>query len=78
MTCNMSTTGLFFQTDVNLMRGAWLNFLLLREPLSEEISMSLHGRGQIARISPHEGQWGVGIHFAYVRFGGPREGDVSV
>jgi hypothetical protein len=63
ITCNVSTTGMFFKTNKRLTVNAQITFLLPGEQPYENIRLYFHGQGKIVRIKPYEGQWGVGIHF---------------
>jgi hypothetical protein len=68
LTCNVSTTGTFFTTEHLLSGGALLSFSFQGEHPWDSVPLYLYGRGRIVRVEPHDGQWGIGLHFTSFRF----------
>ena len=69
ITRNISTSGVFFETDQMFSAGALIRVnLVLEEPTYPGTPIRLHCQGQIARAEAHEEKVGVGVSFTSYRF----------
>ena len=69
ITRNISTSGVFFETDQVFSTGALIRLILvLEEPTYPGIPTCLHCQGQIVRAEQHEEKVGVGVAFTSYRF----------
>jgi len=69
ITRNISTSGVFFETDQVLSTGALIRLILaLEEPTYPGTPICLHCQGQIVRAEQHEEKMGVAVAFTSYRF----------
>jgi len=68
ITRNISTSGVFFETDQVFSTGALIRLTLVLEPTFPGIPTCLHCQGQIVRAEQHEEKVGVGVAFTSYRF----------
>jgi len=69
ITRNISTSGVFFETDQVFSAGALIRLILvLEEPTYPGTPIRLHCQGQIVRAEQHEEKVGVGVAFTSYRF----------
>jgi len=69
ITRNISTSGVFFETDQVFSAGALIRLILvLEEPTYPGTPIRLHCQGQIVRAEAHEEKVGVAVAFTSYRF----------
>ena len=68
ITRNISTSGVFFETDKVFSAGDPIRLTLVLEPTFPGIPTCLHCQGQIVRAEQHEEKVGVGVAFTSYRF----------
>ena len=68
ITRNISTSGVFFETDKVFSAGDPIRLTLVLEPTFPGTPICLHCQGQIVRAEQHEQKVGVGVAFSSYRF----------
>ena len=69
LTRNISTSGLFFETDSSFPVGATINFSLLLEHADPGGPFRLRCQGEVMRVEPGDGTVGVAVRFTSYWFG---------
>lgn len=68
MTCNLSTTGVYFKTHQPLIVGRFVSLTVLLESLNES-AKPLYGEGRVVRVERFHGEFGVAVSLTSIRFG---------
>jgi len=68
LTRDISTSGVFFETDQSCSVGTTLSFSLVLEHADPRGPMRLHCRGEVVRVEQKEGKVGVAVCFTSYRF----------